>query len=604
MFRCSTTQTSFFDPWFGLTDAKRARLDRTWAPIFYTQVLPLLDESAFAHFYCPDNGRPNAPIREVVGVLLLKEWFDLTDDEALGALEYDLRWHVALGMEPSSAHLCQKTLHNFRVHLGEDETALLIFATLTDGLSGALGISTARQRLDSTHVVSNFARLSRLGVFCETQRVLLRALRREAPSLLATIPASLRRRYLDEDGEDTAYDDARSSDSRRRLSVAARDAYRLREALRGVALPADAAAAYALVERLIAEHCEIVATPQLSAEGDGDADLAPVPVLPLEAKRIAPSSLQTPHDPEVTYGHKGQGYEVQVVETVGNGELPELITHVEVTPSCESDQACPVPVVEALEARGLRPDELTVDTNYASTENVLACAARGVELIGPVGGPAVELTPAEQLLGAFHVPIAPHEPPAHCPQGVEALRDARDLRSAAEGGTGLVKLAFPASACASCPLRACCPVMPGEGSATVELMTTVNEATLAWRRQAEDTAEFREAYAKRAGCEATNSELKRGHGIGDLRVRGAPRVKLAVYLKALACNVKRAVSYWQDTRKKANASAHFAVLRSKSSCPRCCALFAVRIWCVPPRGNGATVSRNAARRRFLRENHE
>ena len=43
------------------------------------------------------------------------------------------------------------------------------------------------------------------------------------------------------------------------------------------------------------------------------------------------------------------------------------------------------------------------------------------------------------------------------------------------------------------------------------------------------------------GSRGTNSELKRRHGLGRLRVRGGERVRLAVYLKALACNVKRMV---------------------------------------------------------------
>ena len=47
--------------------------------------------------------------------------------------------------------------------------------------------------------------------------------------------------------------------------------------------------------------------------------------------------------------------------------------------------------------------------------------------------------------------------------------------------------------------------------------------------------------AIRAGIEGTNSELKRAHGLGRLRVRGGRRVRLAVYLKALACNFKRMV---------------------------------------------------------------
>ena len=61
------------------------------------------------------------------------------------------------------------------------------------------------------------------------------------------------------------------------------------------------------------------------------------------------------------------------------------------------------------------------------------------------------------------------------------------------------------------------------------------------RRRAEATEEGRKRYAIRAGIEGTNSELKRAHGLGRLRVRGGRRVRLAVYLKALACNFKRMV---------------------------------------------------------------
>jgi hypothetical protein len=61
------------------------------------------------------------------------------------------------------------------------------------------------------------------------------------------------------------------------------------------------------------------------------------------------------------------------------------------------------------------------------------------------------------------------------------------------------------------------------------------------RRKAEATEEWRKRYAVRAGIEGTNSELKRAHGLGRLRVRGKPRVRLTVYFKALACNIKRMV---------------------------------------------------------------
>ena len=63
------------------------------------------------------------------------------------------------------------------------------------------------------------------------------------------------------------------------------------------------------------------------------------------------------------------------------------------------------------------------------------------------------------------------------------------------------------------------------------------------RRRAEADGEFQKRYAIRAGIEATNSELKRRHGLGRLRVRRRPRVELAVHLVALACNLKRMVRH-------------------------------------------------------------
>jgi hypothetical protein len=53
------------------------------------------------------------------------------------------------------------------------------------------------------------------------------------------------------------------------------------------------------------------------------------------------------------------------------------------------------------------------------------------------------------------------------------------------------------------------------------------------------TPEWKDRYAIRAGIEATNSELKRAHGIGRLRVRRLAKVCFAVACKITACNIKR-----------------------------------------------------------------
>jgi hypothetical protein len=71
--------------------------------------------------------------------------------------------------------------------------------------------------------------------------------------------------------------------------------------------------------------------------------------------------------------------------------------------------------------------------------------------------------------------------------------------------------------------------------------------------------EFGKRQAIRAGIEGTNSELKRRHGLRKLRVRGGARVKLAVYFKVTACNLKRALNYWNLQRLKSIQAVEGAV---------------------------------------------
>jgi hypothetical protein len=77
----------------------------------------------------------------------------------------------------------------------------------------------------------------------------------------------------------------------------------------------------------------------------------------------------------------------------------------------------------------------------------------------------------------------------------------------------------------------------------VILSSTKADAAVAQRRREQATAAFKERYKIRSGIEATNSELKRCHGLGKLRVRRRPRVGLVVRLKVLALNLKRYVAY-------------------------------------------------------------
>ncbi|MFC1706332.1 transposase [Planctomycetota bacterium] len=468
-------------------------------------------------------------------MLVLKELFDLTDLQALEELEFNLLWHHALRLTPEEAHLCQKTLHNFRVRLLEHDGGRLAFGEVTGRILEAFGIHVVRQRLDSTHIVSNIATLTRLGLFCETIRVFLRALRAHHPRLYKRVPEGLRSRYVKDD-RPTRYEDARSSESRRRLSVCARDVFRLLDRFRGTT--GSKRDEYALLERLFDDQCEFTASKAKPDEDDDDVNDEAVPVTLKKPKKVASDSLQTPHDPDVTYsGHKGKGYEVQVSETTDERNAVEIITHVDVTPSSGSDASQTIPVLEVLAEREIQPEELIADTTYGSVENALEAERMGTDLVAPVSGKAAAEAPDGELLGAADFAVhAGYATPTTCPAGRESIQE-----FVIDDNPNRVEVHFAKDVCESCPLYNRCPARFYQAMNTYVLAVDLVKSTLTKRRRAEATSTFRARYAPRAGIEATNSELKRSHGLGRPRVRGHLRVRLAVFLKATACNVKRMI---------------------------------------------------------------
>ncbi len=178
--------------------------------------------------------------------------YDLTDAEIIDALEFNLQFHYALGVEPGTAHVCQKTLHNHRVRLLESDRAQKVFEAVTRGLAEVDGLSLGRQRLDSTHVISNIAVLTRLGLFVETVTHFMRALQRELPDRTARLERSYVARYLEREGY---FADAKRNQARRRIRAVASDIYRLVVAFEGdaevVALPS-----FSLLQRLFEEQLE------------------------------------------------------------------------------------------------------------------------------------------------------------------------------------------------------------------------------------------------------------------------------------------------------------------------------------------------------------
>ena len=75
--------------------------------------------------------------------------------------------------------------------------------------------------------------------------------------------------------------------------------------------------------------------------------------------------MQNPSDPEATYdGHKGQGYQAQIVETCGDSNDVQLILEVLPQTAVDSDAGALEPLLNTLEEKGRLPDTMLADTSF------------------------------------------------------------------------------------------------------------------------------------------------------------------------------------------------------------------------------------------------
>ena len=517
----SRKQRHLFDPWQFLSPKRRENLDDNWPGFFREHVLDLLPVEKLGLLFPQDRGRPTKEMYTVLGTLALQQYHDLTDRQACDQLMYNIQWHYALDIVEESdeaKYICPKTLWNMRTLATELKIDTDLFDAVAVKLADVFKVDTGHQRIDSVHIRSNMARLGRIGIFVKGIDRFLLNLKRHHPILYGRIDGELIQRYQGEKAKQ-CFAGVKPSESKRVLSEVAGDLYRLVTRFESNRQVADMHS-YKLLCRIVKD--------QLEVRQDGTIEVkAP--------KQIPSDSLQNPSDPDATYsGHKGQGYQVQIMETYSEhedaakdpGQL-NLITYVEVEPACHSDAQALLPAIEATLETGLAPEQVQADALYGSDENCRQAAELGVEVISPAMGTekreAGNLSDF-QFLANGHVD--------KCPAGHEPVLRKKKKDRYTQG--------FAIDLCDKCPLASDCAAK--KKARFFYLHYTEKNLRIARRRQHEQTEEFRQKYRWRAGVEATMSQYDRITGVKRLRVRGRKAVRFAAVMKATAVNLARALA--------------------------------------------------------------
>jgi IS5 family transposase len=544
--------------------------------------------------YCAENGRAALEPVLMLGVSILQDLDGVPDRQAVEMLRYHAGWNFALNRQLGDAVFHPTSLVNFRNRLEEHQQSALGFKTIWQALEEAGLVSRqSRQRLDSTQMFGRVAKMSRLDCVRESVRLALQELEQAVGAQGRPVFwLGLWERYVESQVDYRAGAETLS----RKLVEAGTDAWQLLEWLR----KAEAAEwakgeKVQLLRRVFGEQFEVVAgqaaplekektavvageapmavpkepaavvEPATRSAGLGSlpvqgsasapevnngqlelsAPVAPAPQIQPKGKgQLSSDRVQNPHEPDATYGVKGEGekkkehvgYKIQVGETVSEAVLAPgeptrnfiagIVTHA----AYQSDELGSKLMDQEQAQMGMeKPPVKYVDGAYVSAEELVKAQAEGREIIGPA-------QPAPRKNGRFSAEdfqVRVEERRAVCPAGKESTQCSR----LEEESTGKVSFRFEWSThCHDCPLRSQCL---GEGQRHRTLVVGEHHSALQARRQEQKTQPFQERMKHRNAIEGTQSELVRGHGLRRARYRGLGKVKLQNYFIAAACNVKR-----------------------------------------------------------------
>lgn len=509
-----------FDPWDYLGPKRRKLLEESWAGMFRQEILDELPVTEIASAFSTLFGRPTKELYMALGVLVLQQMQDLTDEETSKQVAFNLQWHYALDITEESdeaKYLCPRTLWHLRQLVTEKELDTLLFQKITAKLARVFQVDASQQRLDSVHIQSNMRHLGRIGIVVQAIHKFLVNLKRQRPDLFGTLPAELVDRYWSEKALG-CFSMVKPSESERTLNQVCQDLFALVRQM-SVYPQVASLSSFQLLQRVLKDQCQI-------QEAKGQ----PAAVLVKAAKEVSSDSLQNPSDPDAGYdAHKGKGYQAQLLETYSETkEQLSLITEVKIESASAHDVHALIPAIESAAARGLNPTEVLADAAYGSDDNLQRAQELGVEVIAPaMGAYRSDRLPLSQFVFSDSGAVV------RCPQGQEPERVRRKQDH--------YRVAFPLTPCAGCPVQAQCPTKPGKKYRYLRYDHKVFR--LAQRRQVEQTEAFKQRYRFRAGIEGAFSAWDRRTGVKHLRVRGGRAVRFAVTLKAAAMNILRATAF-------------------------------------------------------------
>lgn len=357
-----------------------------WHNQFRQQVVDRIQEEPYKVLFSQTTGAPNASIRLLIGMMILKEAFGWSDSQLFEQCQFNLLTRGALGLvnindalpSESTYYLLRKRIYEHCKQGGED---LLenTFGQITRQQVSQFEVNGRHIRMDSKLIGSNIAYFSRYEIIHQTLSMFYKSLNKKARSRLSASQQQQLKESLGEDPGKTVYRSTREEIQLRSQDIGS-TIYQLLHAFTD-----QTGEAYKLLQRVFDEQYKVTEDLKVQLRS---------------REEISSGSVQSPHDQDSAYRHKTdqkvKGYSVNITETISDESL-SLITNVLVDRANVHDAEFVQPAITATrQVTGQQVEKAYLDGAYQSPDNDPFCQDIDMVFTGIQGGQArydLEMTP-------------------------------------------------------------------------------------------------------------------------------------------------------------------------------------------------------------------
>ncbi|MDZ4204385.1 MAG: transposase [Bacteroidales bacterium] len=343
--------------------SKQFNDEQSWHNQFRKEIVSRIDESVFKVLFDETMGAPNSSISVLVGMMILKEAFVWSDSQLFDHCRFDILVRSALGIFNINDEIpVESTYYLLRKHIYEhqqqhhEDLLQKTFDVITREQIKEFNVNGRSIRMDSKLIGSNIAYFSRYEIIHHTLTYFYKTLDESMLHLLSAKDREQLKELSEEEPLKTIYRTTRGEIKSRMQSMGIL-VYKM------VNLFTDQTSEqYMLLKRVFGEQYKVTENQQV--------ELRP-------KEEIASDSVQSPHDPDSAYRHKGdqqvKGYSVNVTETSSDDSL-NLITNVDVRKANVPDTLFVQPAIEAtVEVTEQPVEKVFADGAYQSPANDTFC---------------------------------------------------------------------------------------------------------------------------------------------------------------------------------------------------------------------------------------